>query len=396
MAAPRRRGATWEITIERGYHPVTGKRDRDSRTFRGTKKEALAEERRLLRERDLGTYVEPNGLTVQDHLERWLHGARGNLALKTLERYEDIIAKHLVPGLGPIPLDKLRPAHIQDYYTKARESGRLDGRGGLSAKTVLHYHRLLHLALEEAVNWQLIARNPCDAVKPPRAEYHEMHVLTQEQISRLLTEATSAGLQVPLLVSVTTGVRRGELLGLRWQDVDLEAQTLTVRQSLVESRSGELTFKQPKTPKSRRRISLPPSVTRALREHRRSQAEVRLALGNTYQDFDLVVTRPDGRPCSPDAFSKAFHRLSHRLDLGVRLHDLRHTHATMLLQQNIHPKVVSERLGHATVGLTLDTYSHVLEGMDREAANCIDGLLSLPTPTAAVDGVDGKRSATPA
>src|SRR5660397_108694 len=140
MAAPRRRGATWEIPIERGYHPVTGKRDRDPRTFRGTKKEALAEERRLLRERDLGTYVEPNGLTVQDHLERWLHGARGNLALKTLERYEDIIAKHLVPGLGPIPLDKLRPAHIQDYYTKARESGRLDGRGGLPAPIGPHAH----------------------------------------------------------------------------------------------------------------------------------------------------------------------------------------------------------------------------------------------------------------
>lgn len=363
---------SWEVRIYIGRRE-DGRKLYRSHTVHGNKKDAQRELAKLLHEFNTGAYVEPSRMTVKEYLERWLQDyARSSVAPKTFERYAEIVRLHLIPALGAIPLAKLQPLHIQGCYSDALRAGRRDGKGGLSAQTVLHHHRVLREALQQAVRWQLLARNPADAVEPPRPQPKEMCALDEQQAARLLDAAKGSRLYAPVVLAVTTGMRRGEILALRWQDVDLQAGTLSVRQSLEQTRDG-LTFKQPKTQKGRRVVALPPLAVEALRRHKAEQAKERLLLGPGYQDNGLVCAQPDGQPWRPDALTNAFAYLVRKAGVPpVRFHDLRHSHATLLLRQGVHPKVVSERLGHATVGITLDTYSHVLPGMQEEAARKLD------------------------
>lgn len=374
----RRRGPrSWCIVLEMG-RDADGKRRQKWHTVHGTKADAQRELVQLLHSVNTGTYVEPARTTVADYLDRWLEdSARSSVAAKTFERYKEIVNLHLKPLLGHHRLPKLQPLHIQSAYLNALRGGRKDGRpGGLSPQTVLHHHRVLHRALEQAVRWQLLLRNPADAVEPPHPQHIEMHAIDEEQTALLVTLARdTTSLFIPVLLAVTTGLRRGEILGLRWEDVDLNAATLAVRQSLEQTKTG-LSFKQPKTQKGRRVVTLPTLTVDALRRHKVEQAKLRLLLGPGYLDNGLVCAAPDGRPWNPNSFSHNCVTLFRRAGLaGVRFHDLRHTHATQLLRQGIHPKVVSERLGHSTIGITLDVYSHVLPGMQEEAARRIDGAL---------------------
>jgi len=279
------------------------------------------------------------------------------------------------PALGHHPLSKLQPLHIARSYSEALASGRKDGNGGLSARSVLHHHRVLRSALHQAVKWLLLPRNPADAVEPPRPQHREMRALDEAATAKLLRAALKTRLSLPVLLAVTTGLRRGEILALRWQDIDFQNNSLAVRQSLEQTRAG-LTFKQPKTLKGRRVVALPSLAVDALKQHKVRQATTKLGLGAAYQDHDLVCARDDGTPWPPDAFSTAFVGLVRKAAVPtVRFHDLRHTHATQLLRQGVHPKIVSERLGHATVGITLDVYSHVMPGMQEEAAARTDAAL---------------------
>lgn len=258
----------------------------------------------------------------------------------------------------------LRPVHLQRFYSEKLDSG-------LSASTVRKFHNILHAALRHAVRMQLLAANPTDVVTAPKPRRTEMTVLDEQASATMLRAAQGSELYLPLLLAVGTGMRRGELLGLRWSDVDLEAGTLTVAQTLQEA-YGEVLFKEPKTTKSRRRITLPELVVEALRAHRVEQAARTLAREPGYVESDLVLPAPGGGPWWPSNFDRMWRRFKKRQGLEIRFHDLRHTHATQLLKAGIHPKVVSERLGHASIGITLDTYSHVLPGMQEEAAAKID------------------------
>ena len=367
---------SWEVRLYLGRGP-DGRKLYKSHTVEGTKRQAQNELNVLLSKLQKGEYVAPSKMTVAEYLKRWIEDyARVKVGAKTLERYAEIVDAHLAPALGQHSLAKLQPLHIQAYYSHALQRGRRDGRGGLSAQTVLHHHRVLREALHQALRWQLLARNPADAVEPPHPQRREMHAFDQAEVAGLLEAARGTRLGLPVLLAVTTGLRRGELLGLRWQDVDLDASKLAVRQSLEQTKAG-LGFKQPKTQKGRRVVTLPPIAVEALRRHKAEQAKERLLLGPGYQDHGLVLARADGRPLDPAETTRAFARLVRQA--GVRafsLHALRHTHATLLLQENVHPKVVSERLGHATVGITLDTYSHVLPNLQEEAARKIDALLA--------------------
>lgn len=370
----RRRGRlSWAIVIDVG-RDAGGKRRQRWHSAKGTKRDAERELSRLLHELNTGGYVEPARLTVSDYLTRWLADyAKTNVAPKTYERYADIVAGHIRPALGHYMLPKLQPLHIQGFYSKALAEGRRDGRkGGLSAQTVLHCHRVLHGALKQALRWQLLSRNPADAVEPPRAQRKEMRALDQDGMVKLLDAARGSRMYAPVFVALTTGLRRGELLGLHWKAIDLEKGSLSVCESLEETKAG-LRLKQPKTGRSRRTVDLPSILVEELRRHRVEQAKQRLALGQLFQDQDLVFPENDGQPWSPDKFSGMFVSLARRAGLkGFRLHDLRHTHATQLLKQGVHPKIVSERLGHATVAITLDTYSHVLPGIQRQAVEALD------------------------
>ena len=296
---------------------------------------------------------------------------------KTLLQYTDFVRRGLIPALGSIPLAKLRPQHIQRYYSHALQHGRTDGKGGLSAKTVLHIHRLLRQALFHAVKWQMMARNPADAVEPPRPQRYDPPMLSPDMVRRLLSEAGDAPHGDLIHTAVMTGLRKGELLGLRWQDVDLDASLLHVRQSAQWLPGQGWSFRQPKTHRSRRPVALAPATVNLLRGHRRRQLEDRVALGEAYGDHDLVFATPLGTPIDTSNLRRAWKSIAKAADVPhLRFHDLRHVHATLMLLGGVHPKVVAERLGHANVGITLDTYSHVLPHLQSQAAAGLERTLA--------------------
>ena len=224
----RKRGKqSWGIVIDIG-HDSDGRRRQKWHAFRGPKRDAQRELTRLLRELDTGAYVEPTHLTVAEYLERWLAHIKQSVSALTYERYADIVRQHLVPAFGRTELSQLRPLHIQDFYAKALTSGRLDGRGGVSAQTVLHYHRVLHQALKQALRWQLIVRNPAESVTPPRPTAIEYDTLDEAMTGRLLAACEGKPLYMPVLIAAATGMRRGEILALRWADVDLQTRMIHV------------------------------------------------------------------------------------------------------------------------------------------------------------------------
>ena len=373
----QRAKGSWSIVLDLG-RDATGKRKQKWSTIHGTKKEAQAELNRLLNEINTGEYIEPSRMLVSEYLKRWIKDyANPNVSPKTSERYAQIIHDNINPSLGQYALSKLKPLHIQSFYTDCLTSGRKDGKGGLAAQTVLHFHRLLRKAFLQAVKWQLLARNPVDAVEPPRPQRTEMNAINEKETALLLGKLTGSSLFTPVLLAVTTGLRRGELLALRWKDINLEDGRLTVNQSLEQTKTG-LRLKTPKTERSRRQVPMPGIAVDILKDHKRQQNEERLRLGPVYQNNDLVFPRPDGSLMAPDSFSTNFAAFIRRSGLKhIRFHDLRHSHATQLLLQGVHPKIVSERLGHSNIGITLDTYSHVLPGMQEDAVLKIDASLRL-------------------
>ncbi len=368
---------TWELRIYLGRNE-TGRKLYRSKTVRGAKRDAQRELAHVIDTLNTGAYIAPSRMTVKDYLGRWLVDyARVNVGGKTFERYSEIVQLHLIPALGHHCLEKLQPLHIQACYSDALQSGRRDGAGGLSPQTVLHHHRVLREALRHAVKWQLIARNPADAVDPPRPQRREIESLDVAETARLLEASKDSPLALLVLLAFTTGLRRGELLALRWKDVDLTDSRLAVRQAIEQTKAGGLRFKEPKTQRGRRVVTLPAVAVDALRRHKAEQAKERLILGAAYRDQGLVFARKDGTPMNPAATSKAFTLLVSKAGVRrVSFHACRHTHATLLMGANVHPKVVSERLGHATVGITLDTYSHVLPSMQEEAAKKMNDLLA--------------------
>lgn len=371
----RKRGSrSWAIILDLG-RDTDGKRRQKWHSVKGTKKDAERELARLLHELNVGTYVEPTKLTLGEFLKRWLESAKTNVSAKTYWRYRQIVENDLTPALGSVPLPKLRPLAVQEYYAKALESGRKDGKGGLSAQTVLHHHRVLRQALQQALRWQLIARNPIDAVEPPRARRKPITVPSDAEIAWLLEASEGTRLHVPIALAIRAGMRRGEILGLHWSDVDLSSRKLTVAWSLSETPDG-VEFKEPKSNRGRRTIALPPFVCTILQKHSEQQKARKALLGDAYEQNDLVCCREDGSVWKPSAFTSAYRDLLRRRKMrSINFHALRHCHASQLLKAGISPKVISERLGHSKVGFTLDTYAHLLAGMDEEAAMRLDNFV---------------------
>lgn len=361
---------SYTIIVSLGRDPVTGKKKQSWRTVRGNKKDAERELTKLLNEINTGTYLEPSKLTVAEYLEKWLaEYAEGNVAGKTFERYCGIVRKQLIPDLGRLPLTKLQPLHIQAHYTNKLKGGRLDGRGGgLSAQTIVHHHRVLKEALDRAVKWGLLTRNPALAAEPPKPQKREIQAIDEDASVWLIDAAQGTRLYIPVFLAITTGMRRGEVLALRWSDVDLGRAYLTAARSLEQTKVGGLKFKTPKSRKGRQ-LSLPPVMLDALRAHKAEQQSRRELLGAAYQPHDLVCCVEDGSIWNPAAFTSAYKDLLRRRKIkAVRFHDLRHSHASQLLRSGVNPKIISERLGHSKVGFTLDVYAHLLPGMQEEAA----------------------------
>ncbi len=278
--------------------------------------------------------------------------------------------------LGAKSLSDLKPLAIQSYYSQALTEGRRDGKGGLAARTVLHHHRVLCAALRQAVRWRLLAINPAEAAEPPRPGHAEIDILMDDDLHKLLKTARPTRSYPAILLAATTGMRRGEVLGLRWLDIDLATGILTVNHTLEETKAG-LRLKEPKTKRSRRNITLPALMVDTLRSHKAAQAQERLMLGLGRDKNGYVFAALDGGPIRPRNFSKEFSRIVERAGVRrVSIHSLRHTHASQLLRDGVHVKVVSERLGHSTVSITLDVYAHTIPNMQADAAARIDAALA--------------------
>lgn len=369
------RGVSYRVRIELPRN-ADGTRCSRSYTF-PTRKQAESELHRLLRELDTGQWADPARLAFAEYLTRWLDCAvKPSVGRRTYERYESIVRLHVKPTLGNLPLAKLRPLHLQRLYRQLQDDG-------MSAAGVSKVHARLHTALRQAVRWQMLPFNPADGVELPRAERRAPQALTDGEAARLMRTAQlpdahkQTRMFAPLAVTLATGLRRGELLGLRWRDVDLDGAALSVVQAL-EQDAHTVRVKTPKTARSRRRITLPRFAVQVLRAHRLIRDEERLKAGGKWKGGDFVFAATGGGPWYPANFSRAYRAVLTRSSkdakgrsvppMTCRFHDLRHTHASQLLRAGVHPKVVSERLGHANVGITLDLYSHVLPGLQEEAA----------------------------
>jgi integrase len=351
---------SYSIAVSVGKDGTTGKYKYQWVTVKGTKKEAEQRLSEILHQLDNGTFIKPGKTTLAEYLERWLKEyAWPNLAPRTAEGYETIVRQHLIPKLGNLPLTQLKPEHLQKYYSEMLRSGRCDSSCGLSAQTVRHHHTALHKALQTAVEWGLLSRNVADAVKPPHAEHHEMQTWGEDDIIRFLEAAKATPYYALFYTALFTGMRRSEFLALRWSDIDLFLCQVYVNRSLHQLRDGSIIYR-----------------ALLLQEHKEKQEAQWAVLGISLKDDDLVFSTIEGKPLRPNTISRAWTMLVARAGVKViRLHDARHTHASLMLKQGVHPKIVQERLGHATIAITLDTYSHVAPGLQEAAAVGFDKMV---------------------
>ena len=342
------------------------------RSFYGkSRREAQDKLRTALRDIDAGLDLSADRQTVAQYLDKWLSAsARPSVKVRTYEGYESIVRVRVAPRIGRKQLAKLTPLDLQALYTELAEAG-------LSARSIGHTHRVLHRAFDQAVKWNILARNPCHGTTAPRPQRTEMKVLTPEQVRAFLAATVDHPAHALYTLAVTSGMRAGELLGLQWGDIDLDAGHLTIRRALQQQNSAGLVFVTPQTAKSRRMTLLSQRAINALRAHRDRQTFHRRQVGSEWRDLDLVFPGPFGGPTDPSWSRQVFYAALEAAGMPrVRFHDLRHTAATLALMQGVHPKVVSDMLGHGTVGLTLDTYSHLLPAMHQQAAGAMDAILA--------------------
>ena len=351
---------SWTVQIYIGVDPKTGKKRYYSEAVKGTKALALRRLTELLREIDTGTFVEPTRLKVAEYLEQWVADSAGpRVSIRTLESYRGNLDRYLVPKLGGIPLEKLNARHVQQMEAQLLQNGGSKG-GPLSPTTVLQANRVLSKAMNDAVKIGVVSRNVVDAVEPPRTTKYAAQFLDWDEAHAFLEQITDDLLRTLVILAIQTGLRRSELLGLIWREIDFPASTLSVRRALIKLASGGTELKVPKNGHGRV-VDLPAESVDALRAYRERYPE-------TAGNGNFVFCHSDGSHLDPDLVSKWFRKAARKAGLeGLRLHDLRHTHASLMFSKGIHVKVVSERLGHSSIGITGDLYTHLLPSMQGDA-----------------------------
>lgn len=372
-ALEERSPGTWRVR----YRTADGKRH--AATVSGGRVDAQRALRTLLKSVDDNTHVAPERTTVAEFLERWDRDwAANNVSAKTRERFGELIANQIKPHIGALPLQKLRPIVLTELYAKLLREGRGDG-SGLSASTVGHVHRLLHRALGHAAQWDVIQTNIAGLVRAPRVASTEIEIIREEQIREVLAGLRGQTLGLMATTLLATGLRRGELLALRWADVDLDGAKLKVEQSLEQTRAG-LRFKAPKTKHGRRSITLPASLVAELRAHWTAQQQQRLALGlGKAGDDALVFATWDGKPRRPNVVTNQWSTAMAAAGLRVTLHALRHTHVSSLIAAGVDILTISRRLGHASPTITLGVYGHLFSNTDDRAAQVMEAMFARVT-----------------
>lgn len=369
-----RRGKTWGYVVDVGRDPATGRRRQTTKGGFATKKAVEAALAEALQALSSGTFVAVDPQSVSEWIDRWLVTIASKIRPSTLRDYRMDLGR-VKDRLGHVKLQELRPLDVEEFYASLLVSGRRYG-GGLAPKTVRNIHIALRRSLADAERFGLVTRNVAALVKPPVPERRELTTWTADEVRTFLASVEGHRLFAAFRLIATTGMRRGEALGLRWSAVNLKTGRVQINRSLSVV-DNVLSWDAPKTARSRRTVSLDPETVAALQAHRKRQLEERMRAGDAWVDDDLVFCTELGGEQHPDRFTRAFQAAAKRAGVPpIRLHDLRHTWATLALEAGIHPKVVSERLGHATTSITLDIYSHVQPELDTQAATAVAQLFS--------------------
>ncbi len=373
----RKVGNTYTFVVELPRKPDGGRNHMRRGGFK-TKREAEIEQNKILKELYQGSYTQPSVETLAEYLVCWLEDyVKNQNKPSTHSSYEYLLKSHVIPELGNIPLARLQPAQLQQLYSQKLTSGRKDGKGGLSPTTVKRMHVVLNHALKTAVKWRKIPLNPADAVTPPRETREEMKWWTTEQASKFLDNVDNLTYRALYTLALLTGLRRGELLGLRWEDLNLEERYLTVNQSIVRLHNGEMLVQTPKTKQSVRAVPLTELAVSTLKDHRRLQTEHRLALGSGYQNNDLVFASETGTPIHPGNLLRNFKKAIEKANVpAIRFHDLRHSFSSWLIEEGQELVVISRMLGHSSISVTADIYSHITTRTMKEAVDPLDAKLN--------------------
>jgi integrase len=367
-----RKGNRYYAVVYEGFDPTTGQERHRWHAAGATRKDAEKLLGDLVKRMHDGDYRAPDRITFGDYLlERWLPTKQSQLRPSTFSSYRNNVITHVIPRIGLIPLQKLQPEDLDTFYAHLLRDGRRNGvGGGLAPKTVRIIHGIIRKALADAMRKGTVTRNVADLADPPKVRLggsREMTVWSADELREFLTGIEDNDWFVPIFIAANTGMRRGEVLGLTWRNVDLDAARLVVSQQIL-SVEYAASVADVKTSNSRRTIDLDPRTVAVLKAWRRQQLEQKMSTGRRGND-EFVFTHTDGGPIHPDLFSQSWQRLMRDSDLRtIRLHDLRHTHATILLKAGVPVKVVSERLGHSSPAFTMTVYQHVLPGMQADAA----------------------------
>lgn len=359
----RRANGTWSAA-------VTLPDGRRKFFYAATKEEARRKLGRALHAIEVGSLADARGLTVGQYLDQWLKEVvQPNVRPWTYKGYEVHVRLHLKPAVGHIALDRLTPLHVQQLINAKKAEG-------LSAKSIRYIRGTLRTALNNAIRWDLLTRNPAALVDAPRVQHYEIRPFTPDEARIFLQAMQGDRLEALYSVALTMGLRQGEALGLCWKEVDLDLGYLRVTKQL-QRLDGESQLVEPKTARSRRTIAMPGLIVKALRDHRDRQSRERTEAGDKWKATDLVFTTPTGRPLDATRVTKDFHEHLSRAGLAQRrFHDLRHSCATLLLVQGVSPRVVMDVLGHSQIALTMNTYTHVVPELRRQAADRMDELMA--------------------